>query len=142
MTNVDWTHFWLNEGFAIFMAAAYREHRFGREVYLKDIERMKARYERARDAGHDRALVFPNWDHPTADDRAIVYQKGGYVLHLLREELGDDLFWRGIAAYTKAHMGQSVTTADFKQSMQAATGRNLGAFFAKWIEPQVADTRR
>lgn len=142
VTNVDWTHFWLNEGFATFMAAAYREHRFGRDIYLKDIERIKARYERARDAGHDRALVFPNWDHPTADDRAIVYQKGGYVLHLLREALGDDLFWRGIAAYTKAHMGQSVTTADFKQSMQAATGRNLDAFFATWIEPQPADTSR
>lgn len=135
VTNAEWTHFWLNEGFATFMAAAYREHRFGREVYLKDIERMKARYERARDAGHDRALVFPNWDHPTADDRAIVYQKGGYVLHLLREELGDELFWRGVAAYTKAHMGRSVTTADFKQAMQAATGRNLEAFFRKWVEP-------
>lgn len=135
VTNADWTHFWLNEGFATFMAAAYREHRFGRAAYELDIERMRQRYERVRAAGHDRALVFPDWNHPTADDRAIVYQKGGYVLHRLREALGDELFWRGIRAYTRAHAGQPVTTADFKQAMQTASGRDLGEFFRQWIEP-------
>jgi len=137
VTNRDWTHFWLNEGFATFMAAAYREHRFGRTAYDLDIARMRARYERARAAGHDKPLVFPNWDHPTADDRTIVYQKGGYVLHLLRQELGDELFWRGIRAYTSTHAGQSVTTDDFKQSMQVATGRDLSGFFAKWVTGMV-----
>ena len=79
VTCVAWTHFWLNEGFATFMADAYKEHRFGRAVYLKEIETSHARYERARQAGHDKPLVFPDWVHPTADDRAIVYHKGAYV---------------------------------------------------------------
>lgn len=134
VTNADWTHFWLNEGFATFMAAAFREHRFGREAYLADIDQMKARYERVRAAGHDRPLIFPDWQHPSADDRAIVYQKGGYVLHLLRQELGDDLFWKGLAVYTTTNMGRSVTTGDFKRAMQEATGRDLSTFFAKWVE--------
>ena len=89
---VAWTHFWLNEGFATFMADAYKEHRFGRAVYLKEIEASRARYERARQAGHDKALVFPDWVHPTADDRAIVYHKGAYVLHLLRDAAGRAAF--------------------------------------------------
>ena len=77
VTCQAWTEFWLNEGFATFMAAAYREHRFGRDTYLADIGAMKARYEQVRTRGNDRPLIFPNWDRPTADDRTLVYQKGG-----------------------------------------------------------------
>ena len=58
VTCQAWTEFWLNEGFATFMAAAYREHRFGRDVYVKDVASMKARYEQVRERGNDRALIF------------------------------------------------------------------------------------
>jgi aminopeptidase N len=115
------------------MAAAYREDRFGRGVYLKDIEGMRGQYERVRDAGHDRALVFPDWNRPTADDRTLVYQKGGYVLHLLRELVGDAAFWAGISQYTTRHFGQSVTTEDFRRAMERASRRDLGPFFAEWV---------
>jgi aminopeptidase N len=134
VTCRTFTHFWLNEGFATFMAAAYREHQFGRDVYLKDIERMRARYERVRDAGHDRSLVFQDWDRPTPDDRTLVYQKGGYVLHLLRELLGEQAFWAGIRRYTRDHFGGSVITDDFRHAMEQVSGRDLGAFFGEWIE--------
>jgi aminopeptidase N len=123
----------LNEGFVTFLAAAYREERFGREVYLKDIEGMRARYEQVRAAGHDRSLVFPDWDRPSADDRTLVYQKGGFVLHRLRELLGDETFWAGLRRYTRRHFGQSVTTADFQRAMEEESHRNLGPFFAEWV---------
>ncbi len=86
VTCQDWTHFWLNEGMATFMSAAYKEHRFGREEYLKDIEAAKARYLKVKEAEKDRSLVFPNWDHPSPEDRTLVYHKGAYVLHLLRKK--------------------------------------------------------
>ena len=133
VTCRDWTHFWLNEGMATFMADAYKERRFGRASYLKEIESSRARYQRVRDAGGDKALVFPDWAHPSAADRVIVYHKGAYVLHLLREELGDDRFWTGIRAYTRAAMGKSVTTADFEREMARATGADLRAFFQRWV---------
>ena len=133
VTCRDWTHFWLNEGFATFMAAAYDEERFGREAYLRDIERARVRYEAVREAGGGRSLVFPEWNHPTANDRTIVYQKGAYVLHLLREQIGDDAFWAGIRRYTAAHAGGSVTTDDFKRSMEESSGLNFGAFFDTWV---------
>ena len=133
VTCRDWTHFWLNEGFASFMADAYKERRFGRAVYLKEIEAARMRYERVRDAGHDKALVFPDWEHPTADDRVIVYSKGAYVLHLLREELGERRFWEGMRAYTRTYMGQSVTTPDFQHAMERTSGADLTGFFRRWV---------
>ena len=133
VTCREWTHFWLNEGLATFMADAYKERRFGRAAYLKEIEASRARYERVRADGHDKALVFPDWEHPTVADRTIVYHKGAYVLHLLREQLGERRFWAGIRAYTRRYMGQSVTTPDFQRAMERATGANLGPFFRRWV---------
>jgi aminopeptidase N len=133
VTCVNWNHFWLNEGVATFMAAAYKEHRFGREEYLREIESNRKNYERVRDAGHDRSLVFPDWTHPTADDRTLVYDKGAYVLHLLREELGERAFWKGLRDYTRVYFGKSVTTADFQKAMERASGKDLSQFFNKWI---------
>jgi aminopeptidase N len=133
VTCRDWTHFWLNEGFATFMAAAYDERRFGPEAYRRDIERIRGRYDEVRQNGGDRSLVFPDWNRPSASDRTIVYQKGAYVLHMLREQLGDDAFWAGIRRYTIAHAGRSVTTEDFKRSMEESTRSDLGAFFDKWV---------
>ena len=132
VTCRDWRHFWLNEGMANFMTAAYGEHRFGRQMYDRDIERSRLGYQKVRDKGKDRPLVFPDWLHPTADDRTIVYDKGAYVLHLLRTELGEDAFWAGIRDYTRRYFGKSVTTADFQKAMEESSGKNLGAFFARW----------
>jgi len=133
VTCATWGDFWLNEGLATFMAAAYKEHRFGRAAYDREIAASRERYERVRDAGGEHALTYASWTSPSPADRIIVYHKGAYVLHLLREQLGEDRFWRGIAAYTREHMGRSVTTADFQRSMEAAAGVTLSSFFQRWV---------
>jgi aminopeptidase N len=76
VTCRDWNHFWLNEGIATFIAAAYLEHRFGRDVYLREIESYRTSYDHIRAAGKDKSLVFPDWLHPTREDRSLVYDKG------------------------------------------------------------------
>jgi len=133
VTCRDWNHFWLNEGVATFMAAAYLEHRFGRAVYLREIETYRAHYEKVRAAGKDKSLVFPDWLHPTAEDRTLVYDKGAYVLHLLREEMGERAFWRGLQIFTRRYFGKSVVTSDFIAAMEEANGKSLREFFAKWV---------
>lgn len=134
ITCREWGHFWLNEAFANFMAAAYMQHRFGEDSYRERVEQWKRRLDKLRADGKDHALVYASWSRPSADDRAVVYQKGAYVLHLLREELGERAFWRGIRAYTRAHYGHSVVTSDFRQAMERASGRDLSGFFARWVE--------
>jgi len=133
VTCEDWNHFWLNEGIATFMAAAYLEHRFGRASYLKEIERYRSSYEKVKSAGKDKSLVFPNWLHPTRDDRTLVYDKGAYVMHLLREEMGEEAFWKGLRTYTRANFGKSVITRDFEKAMEASSGKSLTKFFSHWI---------
>jgi aminopeptidase N len=133
VTCRDWTHFWLNEGMATFMAAAYIEHRFGRQEYEREIEESRARYQKVRDAGKDRSLIFPDWSRPTAEDRVLVYHKGAYVIHLLRAELGERAFWAGIRHYTRKYFGKSVTAIDFQTAMEQASGKNLADFFAKRV---------
>ncbi len=133
VTCEAWTHFWLNEGMATFMAAAFLEERFGRPAYDRAVERFRAEYARVRDVGGDRSLVFPDWNRPSANDRALVYQKGALVLHELRVLLGEQAFWNGIRAYTRAHLGQSVTTLGFQKAMEASSKRDLAPFFAQWV---------
>ncbi len=133
VTCEAWTHFWLNEGMATFMAAAFLEERFGRPAYDRAVERFRAEYARVRDAGGDRSLVFPDWNRPSANDRTLVYQKGALVLHELRTLLGDEAFWAGVRAYTRAYAGASVTTADFQRAMTFASQRDLTAFFDQWV---------
>lgn len=133
VTCKSWSHFWLNEGIATFMAAAYLEHRFGRAAYLREIESYRASYEQVRNAGKDKSLEFPDWLNPTREDRLLVYDKGAYVMHLLREEMGERAFWKGLRNFTKRHFGGSVVTQDFIAAMEDANGKSLKAFFAKWV---------
>ena len=125
-------HFWLNEGFATFMAVPGTSGDLTQR-YLQDIDAARQRYETDRDSGHDRSLVFPDWNRPTAEDRTLVYRKGAYVLHLLREELGERAFWDGIRRYTRMYFGKSVTTEDFRRTMEQSSGRDLAAFFSEWV---------
>ena len=140
VTCRDWNHFWLNEGVATFIAAAYLEHRFGRAAYMREIERYRASYEKVRAADKDKSLVFPDWLRPTREDRILVYDKGAYVLHLLREEIGERAFWNGLRLFTRRHFGKSVVTTDFVAAMEEAHGKSLKEFFAKWVylQPQKA----
>ena len=133
VTCRDWNHFWLNEGIATFMAAAYLEHRFGRAIYLREIETYRSNYEKVRAAGKDKSLVFPDWLRPTREDRILVYDKGALVLHLLREEMGERAFWNGLSIFTQSHFGKSVVTSDFVTAMEEANGKSLEKFFAEWV---------
>lgn len=132
ITCKDFGHFWLNEALAVYMSSAFSEYRFGKEKYQSDIAIYKKIYDDLIARGKDRSLVFKKWRY-SRDNRNIVYYKGAYVLHLLREKLGDDAFWKGIKQYSKTYFGKSVTTTDFKQAMEKATEVNLDAFFDKWI---------
>lgn len=133
ITCENWNHFWLNEAMATFMSAAYNEQRFGMEKYQSDIDSYFKVYQNIEKRGKDKPLVFKGWSSPTRDDRNIVYFKGAYVLHLLRDEMGEEKFWKAIRFYSTKYFGKSVTTVNFQDALEKSSELNLQEFFNKWV---------
>ena len=133
VTCADWSHFWLNEGMATFLAAAYKEDRFSRILYDEEIESYRRSYARIRGAGRDRPLAFQEWRPEAGSGGAIVYDKGALILHLLRFQLGEEIFWDGVRRYTRQQFGKSVTTDDLQRAFEDASGQSLSDFFNRWV---------
>lgn len=136
VTCRNWAELWLNEGFATFMEAAFREKAYGRPNYLLKIQN-DATIFMADDAVNTKRNGLFNENARDADrlfDRpATTYNKGGVVIHMLREELGDEAFWKAVNNYLNAHKFGSVESSDLKNAMETASGRDLDWFFDQWV---------
>ena len=133
MTCSDWKELWLNEGMAGFMTAAYREQRWGRAAYGREIATAQAAWDAARKDGADEPLSWPGTYPSLRAKRRIAYGKSMVFLDALRSELGDDAFWRGVRRYTQDNAGRSVTAADLQKAFEAASGRDLSIVFKTWV---------
>jgi aminopeptidase N len=136
VTCRNWAELWLNEGFATFMEAAFRERMYGRRNYITKIKRDA--YEFITDEAVNtkrNALYNQNADRVAElfDRPATTYNKGGAIIHTLREEIGNDAFWRGVNLYLTRHKFGSVESTDLRAAMEEASGRDLGWFFDQWV---------
>lgn len=134
VTTRDWSNLWLNEGFATFMEAVYREHLNGRKDYLRKI-REDATQALDEESFNPKPHPLFRLNAPTDDSLfdTTTYQKGGAVIHTLREELGDEIFWKAINIYLNRHKFANVETPDLKKVMEEAAGRDLTWFFNQWV---------
>jgi aminopeptidase N len=139
VTTREWPHVWLSEGFATYFAALWTEHAHGDSMFLDEMAEMRADVLKS-----PITLEKPVIDEDLNDLRRVlntnVYQKAGFVLHMLRKEIGDSAFFGGIRAYYTAHRHANAVTADLQQSFERAAGRPLDWFFAQWMRrPGVAE---
>jgi aminopeptidase N len=133
LTCRDWSHAWLNEGFATWFDAAFKEHDLGRDEYLLNVLNLRDNYL-AEDGGHyRRSIVCKRYRDPVELFDRHLYEKGALVLHMLREHLGADLFWRCIRRYVARNREGSVETVDLRRAVEEETGRNLEPFFDQWV---------
>jgi aminopeptidase N len=142
VTCRDWSHFWLSEGFATFLTAAWKEQRWGREAYDRELTLARTRLARVRAEGKDRPLVLTSWKTPGEAGGEIVYSRGALFLDTLRRELGEAAFWAGLRAYTIAGARTGlVETDDLRAAMEHASGRDLRPLFERWcrgLAPEAA----
>ena len=133
LTCSDWKELWLNEGMAGFMTAAWKEQRWGRAAYDREIAVARKAWDAAKKAGMDEPLSWTGTYPTLRDKRRIAYGKSMVFLDTLRSELGDGVFWRGVRLYTRTSAGRSVTAADLQKALQEASGRDLSATFKTWV---------
>lgn len=133
VTCRDWSHAWLNEGFATFMELVEREARLGRDEYDQAVVVDLVAY--LGEANHDykRPIVSGDYEEPIDLFDRHLYQKGGLVLHMLRRRLGDECFWAGVRAYLQKHRGGIVETRDLIRELEEASGQSLERFFDQWV---------
>ncbi len=133
LTCRDWAHAWLNEGFATFMEAVWREADLGYDEYLYDIFEALGIYLKEDADRYSRPIVCNTFIDPIEIFDRHLYQKGAAVLHMLRGELGERRFWRALARYVRDNSQRSVETIDLVRAIESATGRNLRGFFNQWV---------
>lgn len=132
VTAADWHHLWLSEGFATYFAALFYEHAEGvatlrakmrqnREEYLK--------FSRQKLAPILDTTVTRYFDLLNANN----YSKAAWVLHMLRQQIGTENFWKGIREYYRLYKNGNALTADLQRVMEAASGENLQWFFQQWL---------
>lgn len=132
VTEAEWGQLWLSEGFATYFAALYTEHSRGDSAFRAEIAAIRKQVIGA-------AVVK---ERPVLDTAQTVllellnansYQKGGMVLHMLRREVGDSAFLRGIRSYWIAHRHANATTEALRQHLEREAGRDLQWFFDQWL---------
>ncbi len=132
VTENDWHHIWLSEGFATYMTAVYLEKTYG-------IEQLDQTMKSAR----NRVIGFNKRSPQPVIDTTITnlmdllnpnsYQKGAWVLHMLRRELGDDDFWKGMQLYYERFRNKNALSIDFQNVMEEVSKKNLNSFFNQWL---------
>lgn len=128
ITCENWHHGWVNEGFATYAEALYFEHRDGFEAYqnyVTDFEFYSAGTLYLEDISDPFDGIF----------QSIIYDKGAYVLHMLRGVLGDDVFFEVIYEYATDvdYRFGWANTEDFQNVCEEVSGENLDYFFEQWI---------
>jgi aminopeptidase N len=131
VTCKDWSHIWLNEGFATYYAHLYDGHKNGRDSMLYGLyESAKGITDRTDDT---KPIVYRKFDDPNEQFSYLAYPKGGWVLHMLRSQLGEDLYRRCIKTYLEGHQYGSVTTEDLNKAIEQLSGRSFDRFFDQWV---------
>ncbi|MEL7690500.1 M1 family aminopeptidase [Citromicrobium bathyomarinum] len=133
VTTQTWRDFWLNEGFATYMVAAWEQHRFGEAAYQQELDVFRKRRKQLQELGWDKPLTWDGAYPSLGHRRAVQYSKGALFLAQLREDIGDAAFWEGVRAYTRAHAGGTVTSRDLQSAMEQVSGRDLEPLFAEWV---------
>ena len=131
VTCKDWGNIWLNEGFATFMETLWSENYFPKEE--SEYERWSSVREWFEQPNlWAKPIVRHDFDDSSEFD-GNAYGKGGLVLYMLRHQLGDDAFYRGLKHYLEVNRGKNVVTADLAKAIEEETHTNLDQFFSQWV---------
>ena len=132
VTESDWPHLWLSEGFATYLTGLYLEHARGPDALTRYMAGARRRVIQYHEQRPNTPLVDTTYSDPTELLTTNPYQKGAWVLHMLRHEVGTETFWAGLRAYYDRYRHENASTADFRRVMEEVSGQDLRSFFEQW----------
>lgn len=131
VTCRDWSHLWLNEGFATYYSLLYDRHLLGEDFFKHGL------YQKAQGIFSNSAdtipIVYTGYGDPMEQFSFRAYPKGAWVLHMLRTELGEDLFRQCVKTYLERHAYKTVVTQDLVEIIEELSGRSLSRFMDQWV---------
>lgn len=131
VSEKDFSHIWLSEGFATYFTNRYLGVRYGADSF-----QTRRRQERAEAIQFAKQQPLPVVN-PTKDYmellNALSYQKGGFVLHMLQKYIGDEAFMKGIRQYYRQYKNSNAQTKDLQVIMESVSGKDLSRFFEQWL---------
>jgi aminopeptidase N len=132
VTEADWHHLWLSEGFATYFGNLFFERSDGRDKFVRLMLEDKEDYLKSA-AANPRPIYDPAITNLFQLLNANNYQKGAWVLHMLRHLMGDEKFFAGMRDYYRTYRDRNALTVDLQRVMEYHAGRELGWFFNQWI---------
>ena len=132
-TAREWPHLWLSEGFATYWAALWTRHARGDSAFRAGMMTIRNVILRDTNAVTKRPVIDTIETDLLGLLNANSYQKGGFVLHMLREDLGDSAFFRGVRDYYAARKHATALTSDLQEALERSAGRDLDFFFDQWL---------
>ena len=129
----DHAHSWLKESWATYMESVWLEDTVGTDAMHIQLADERRAYFSEADGNYIRPLATRYFDSAWDLYDRHLYPGGAVRLHLLRHELGDDAFWRGVRSYLARFRNRVVETDDLRRELEAASGRSLASFFDHWV---------
>ncbi|HWN10447.1 MAG TPA: M1 family metallopeptidase [Pyrinomonadaceae bacterium] len=132
VTESTWSDLWLSEGFATYFAGLFIQREEGEEAFQLYMKNAAEKY-----LAYEKNTLASLHDSETEDLFKLLnpnnYEKGSWVLHMLRAELGDKDFFRGIRDYYVAHRNATASTEDLRAALEKTSGQDLRQFFKRWV---------
>jgi aminopeptidase N len=139
VTEREWAHLWLSEGFADYFAALWAQHAHGDSAFKREMGEMRAKIL-ADPVVASRPVIDTAQTNYLALLNANSYEKGAWVLYMLHQQLGDSAFFRGLRSYYAKYRDSTALSDDLRRELEQASGRSLGQFFDQWLtRPGVAE---
>ena len=133
VTENDWDDVWLSEGFATYFTLLCTEHYEGRDAFVADLKKSRESVFAVEKKNPGVAVRHDNLSDMKKVLNQLVYQKGGWTLHMLRGQIGTDKFWAGIRDYYRRYRDSNASTDDFRRVMEENSGVDLRWFFDQWL---------
>jgi len=140
VTETTWDDAWLSEGFATFFTMLFIEKEYGKEAYEKEVIKAKETVFKLALKMPEFSIISPRSAEKEDVTSGLTYQKGAWVLHMLRDLIGEVNFQKGIRSYYAKFYNANASTDDFRLEMEKASSKDLKSFFKQWLYQPINPT--